>query len=191
MKEYKPADSMLSIEDTVLVITDVQEGIKEYYQNPEMVNRNIQKIIKIAEIYQIPIIIVEQGRFGKTVEPIRSTLRDLYDPIIKSTFSCFANEDFRERLEQTGRKQVLLTGILTDICVAQTALDLLENGYETHLVADAASSNNQINHETAVNRLREEGVIITATQMLMYELTKTADSPGYRIIACMTPQREK
>ena len=88
-----------------------------------------------------------------------------------------------KQLTVTGRKQVLLTGIETHICIYQTAVDLLEKGYEVQLVTDAVSSRSAANRELGINRIEEAGATLTSTEMALFELLRVAEGPEFKAIA--------
>ena len=95
-------------------------------------------------------------------------------------FSAWGEKNFVEALAASGRKQVLLTGIETHVCVYQTAVDLLRNGYEAHVVADAVSSRSRANREAGLRSAAAAGAGITTLEMFLFELMRTAEHPAFR-----------
>ncbi len=104
-------------------------------------------------------------------------------PIDKACFSCCGAERFRTELGRLDRKQVLLCGIETHVCVYQTALDLMQQGFEVNIIADAVSSRTAQNRQIALTRLAAEGARLSSAEMALFELLKTAQHPRFRQIA--------
>jgi nicotinamidase-related amidase len=98
-------------------------------------------------------------------------------PIAKETFSCWADTSFRDHLESLSRRHIVLTGIECHICVYQTALDLIANGYTVHLVADAVSSRTPENRNVGIGAITNAGAHLTSTEMVLFELLRTAADP--------------
>ena len=98
-------------------------------------------------------------------------------PIAKETFSCWTDASFHDHLESLTRRHVVLTGIECHICVYQTALDLMSNGYTVHLVMDAVSSRTTENREVGIQAIKSAGAQITSTEMVLFELLRTAADP--------------
>lgn len=175
---------MLEIENTLLAVIDVQGKLAELVHEHEKVNEHIQKFIKAAEAFDVPILWSEQApdKIGETVESIKELLFPMIKPIYKRSFSCWDSSEYVEHLKTIKRRQILVTGIETHVCVYQTARDLHHHGYEVHLIADAVSSRHQFDHHLAIARMRDEGIIITTAEMAMCELLKSADNPKFREI---------
>jgi nicotinamidase-related amidase len=179
MINYRKHPSLSDRGDSVLIIIDIQEKLYPYVKNPNFI-LNVSKIIKTSQLLDIPVITTEQEKLGRTIEPLRQVLGKSYNPINKMSFSCFDNEDFRERLKELKKKTCILTGIEGHICVQQTALDLSHNDYVVHVVEDAVSSRNEIDLSSALNKMRSSGIIITTTETVMYELMRTADDERFK-----------
>ena len=175
---------MLSPDSTVLVVIDVQGKLAQLMYEKQMVFDNAQRLIKGAQILEIPIIVTEQNPkgLGPTVPEI-AALFPQFQPLPKFSFSCCADADFSRTLTSLKRKQVLISGIEAHVCIFQTSLDLLALGYEVHVVADVVSSRTPENREVALQRMRDEGVKITSTEMALFELLKTAESPRFRDVS--------
>ncbi len=96
------------------------------------------------------------------------------------TFSCAGCHAFMEKLKAAGRKQVLLTGIETHVCIYQTASDLLRQGFEVGVIADAVSSRCARNKEIGLDRMVSEGAVIISTEMILFEMLKTAEGELFK-----------
>jgi len=167
---------MLSRENTVLIIVDIQGNLAQVMDNRTFLIENSQKLIKGIHILGIPVLITEQNNLGKTRPELADLLPGI-QAIPKDAFSCCGEEKFLSAIGTLRRKQILLTGIEAHVCVYQTAMDLMSMGYEVHLAADAVSSRTAGNREIGIRRMTESGAILTSTEMVLFELLKTAADP--------------
>ena len=168
--------SRLDRSTALLLIIDVQEKLMPVIANREQLEANIARLIRGAQILGVPILITEQyvKGLGHTVAPLRDALGVDYKPIEKSCFS-----GYRE-LE---RKQVIVAGVETHVCVYQTVSDLLANGYEVTLVADALSSRTVENKEIALRRMMSEGAKLSSTEMALFEMLGEAGTDEFRAVS--------
>ena len=172
----------MDIQDTVLMVIDVQGKLASLMHGHERLFTNIERAIKIAQILEIPILWTEQApeKIGTTVEPISQLLFPVVKPISKRSFSCWGSPEFVETMRSLRRARVLVTGIETHVCVYQTVGDLKRHGYQVHVLADAVSSRSEANKTIALERMRGQGVVMSSVEMAMCELLKTADHPKFR-----------
>ncbi|MCG6535466.1 MAG: isochorismatase family protein, partial [Syntrophales bacterium LBB04] len=103
-----------------------------------------------------------------------------FQPVGKENFSCWENEIFKEKLETFGRNKVIIMGIECHVCVYQTAVDLIKNGYIVHVVADAVSSRTKANSDIGLAAMKSHGAHLTSTEMVLFELLRTAADPRSR-----------
>ncbi|MEA3459839.1 MAG: hydrolase, partial [Chloroflexota bacterium] len=164
---------MLTLENTVLLIIDIQGKLVRSMYEKEALIGNLQKIIRGARILGIPILWTEQNPegLGPTMPEIACLLSNL-QPIPKLSFSCCSNKRFMQELKALSRKQVLMAGIEAHICVYQTAMDLLNLGYEVQVVADAVSSRTAENREIGLEKIRDGGASLTSVETALFELLK-------------------
>ncbi len=148
---------MLEIEKSSLVVVDVQGKLANLMDNKEPLFANVEILIKAAKALEIPILWCQQNPkgLGPTLPQIAELL-DGNEPIDKFSFSCCGDENFIEQLKNSRRKQIILCGIETHVCIYQTAMDLLDKDYEVNLVADAVSSRSVENKQIALERLSAE-----------------------------------
>lgn len=175
---------MLDIQDCCLVIIDVQGKLAELMHGSSGLFRNICILIEAAKILDIPIIWCQQSpkALGVTVPQIAKLLTGT-EPVNKTSFSCCGHEQFNEKLKTLNRRQVLLCGIEAHVCVYQTAVDLLEKNYAVSVIADAVSSRMPENKQIGLERIAAEGAKVGSTEMILFELLKTAEHPAFRQIA--------
>jgi nicotinamidase-related amidase len=172
---------MIDKDNCVLVVVDIQEKLAPYISGIEEILKNAKKLIKACRIFELPVIVTEQKKLGNTVEDLRDVLGK-FEPIQKMAFSCVREEKFVEELEKTGRKTCILMGIEAHICIAQTVMDLMEMGYDVHVIVDAIGSRKELDKEIAIQRMIVEGAIPTTTEMVMYELLKSAEAEEFKDI---------
>jgi len=174
---------MLSRDSAVLVIIDIQGNLAQAMFDKENLFANTVKLIKGFKVFNLPIIFTEQTpqKLGQTIPQIAVEL-DGIKPMAKETFSCWADVHFREHLEVLSRRHVVLLGIESHVCVYQTALDLISNGYSVHLVADAVSSRTRENRDTGLAAMKSAGAYLTSTEMVLFELLRTAADPKFKEI---------
>jgi nicotinamidase-related amidase len=175
---------MLESRNGCLVVVDVQGKLAQLMADKEALFRNIQILIQAAQVLEIPILWCQQvpEALGPTVPEIARLLTGI-EPINKASFSCCGEERFNEELDRTNVRQVLLCGIETHVCVYQTSMDLLARGLEPTVIADAVSSRTTQNRQIALTRLAAEGARIASTEMVLFELLKTAQHPRFKQIA--------
>lgn len=172
---------MLNRNEVVLIFIDVQGRLHELMSDKETLDANMGKLIQCANLLDVPILGTEQipEKLGPTTEPFLSQLAAV--PMIgKSAFSCCGEPKFMEQLERLGRQQFILVGIETHICVYQTAIALLEFGFEVFVAADAVSSRSPENKAWALQALRDAGATILPTESLLFALLRDAKDPAFK-----------
>jgi len=174
---------MLKIDNTALLIVDIQGNLAHLMHGKELLFKNVQKLIKGIQILGIPILWVEQNPqgLGPTIPEIADILKNI-QPISKMSFSSCRNDRFLKALNALNRKQVLIAGIETHICVYQTSAELVDIGYDVQVVTDAVSSRNMTNKEIGLQRMRDSGVSLTSVETALFELLKVAEGEQFREI---------
>ncbi len=169
---------MLSRTAAVLIMIDFQGNLARAMVNQENLFANNVRLIQGFKVLNLPIMVTEQipEKLGPTIPQLAGELTGVR-PIAKETFSCWANTSFHDQLESLTRRHVVLTGIECHVCVYQTALDLIRSGYTVHLVADAVSSRTAENREIGIQAMKSAGAHITSTEMVLFELLRTAADP--------------
>jgi nicotinamidase-related amidase len=145
---------------------------------------NLQKLLQGIRILGVPVMLTEQNPsgLGPTAPEISALLPDI-TAIPKFTFSCGGEPRFMDSLQTLSRKQVLIAGIESHVCVYQTSIDLLKSGYEVQVVADCVSSRTEANKKLSIERMRDEGVKVTGTEMVLFELLKVAEGDRFKAIS--------
>ncbi len=176
---------MLNIDNTVLLVVDVQGKLAQLMHDKDNFFTNVERMISGAQVLDLPIIWTEQvpEKLGETIPQLRQLLLENSTHISKISFSCWGEESFRQQLTDLNRKQLLITGLETHICVHQTTADLLELGYEIQLVTDAVSSRTAENRHLGITRMRDAGATLTSTEMALFELLRSAEGPKFKAIS--------
>ena len=173
----------LEAEQCALIVVDIQQKLLPPIFNKEMLVRNSQLLVRLAKILSIPIMITTQYSkgLGATVPEVSSLLPDV-TAIDKLEFGCFGSERFRAGLKALpgNRNTVLLCGMETHICVMQTALGALNDGYLVHVASDAVSSRSEWNWHVGLDRMRAAGAVISSTEMMMYELLRCSGTAQFK-----------
>ena len=173
----------LEAERCALIVVDMQEKLLPPIWEKERLVRNVQLLIRLAGILKIPALVTTQYAkgLGNTVPDIASMLPDS-TPIDKRMFSCFGSDVFCSLLKRLPgqRTTVLLCGMETHICVMQTALGALRDGYLVHVAADAVSSRTELNWRIGLDRMRAAGAIPSSTEMMIYELLRSSGASAFR-----------
>ena len=186
-----PADSTemarraLEPEQCALIVVDIQEKLLPPIWEKERLIRNAQLLIRLAGILKIPSLVTTQYNkgLGNTVPEVAALLPE--SPTIdKLMFSCFGSDVFCSLLKRLPgqRTTVLLCGMETHICVMQTALGALREGYLVHIASDAVSSRTELNWRIGLERMRSAGAILSSTEMMIYELLRSSGAPAFKEI---------
>jgi len=175
---------VLMTDNTVLVAIDFQERLFPVMHEKEKLLKNVLKLIKGAQALAIPVILTEQypKGLGPTLPEIKELLPDA-QPIEKTCFSCCDEENFSKALETSKRKQVLICGIESHICVYQTAIALLRAGYEVQVAADCVSSRDPENKMVSLFKMGSAGVSPTTVETALFELLKVAKGDVFKAIS--------
>ena len=175
---------MLDRNKAMLLIIDIQERLAVVMDRKDQVVKNTQHLIELAKLQNLPTVVTEQypKGLGKTIPEIQSSLR-LYLPIEKVSFSCCGEAPFNEHIKRLDRKQIIVTGMETHVCVLQTCLGLIKDGYDVHLVADAVCSRTKANWRSGIEFIRDAGGVLTNTETVLFQLLGVAGTPEFKAIS--------
>jgi len=173
-----PGDTLLEKNDPLLLIIDMQERLVPVIADKETVIENIVRLAKFCRIIGLPAVLTEQQNLGDTLPEIREELKDI-EPVAKLEFNCFGSSAFSRRIRKEGRNTLIIAGVEAHICVAQTALHA-HPAYVVHVVSDAVSSRSLHNRDVALERMRRQGITVTSTEMVIYELLGKAGTDTFR-----------
>lgn len=172
---------MLKANECVFVLIDVQGKLARMMYQPGQLFTNLAIILKGMALLNIPIIWTEQNpeKTGATIPELSALLKN-EKPIAKTSFSCWGEAVFRDRLKSMNRPKVLLAGIETHICVYLTAFDLQENGFEPIVLVDCTSSRKSENKTAAIDQLRHASIQTTCTETALFDILNNSEHPAFR-----------
>ncbi len=168
-------------EKSMLFVVDVQEKLLSQIIKGEEVLRRIRFLVECARVLNIPILVTEQNpeKLGPTSEGLSEVLSEI-PRFAKMSFSCKGCPEAIQAFVKSGRRQAVLVGIETHICVLQSAVDLREGGYEVFVCADGVGSRIESAHEIALARMRELDIQVTHTESVVYEWLSEAGTSEFR-----------
>jgi nicotinamidase-related amidase len=173
----------LEAERCALLVIDIQEKLLPPIFHKDELVRNSQLLIRAAGILKIPALVSTQYAkgLGATVAEVASLLPEV-EPVDKTLFSCFGSDAFCSVLKRMSsqRNTLLLCGMESHICVTQTALAALRQGYLVHVASDAVSSRAEWNWKIGLERMRAAGAVISSTEMMIYELMRASSSAAFK-----------
>jgi nicotinamidase-related amidase len=166
------------------VIVDIQERLAVAMKKREKVAENCVHLIEAAKLLDLPVVVTEQypKGLGPTIGEIRDALAT-YEPLEKMTFDCCGDPAFLDRVAASGKKQIILTGMETHVCVLQTCASLLREGYTVHLVKDAVCSRTKDNFIVGIEFMRDAGAVISGTETVLFQLLEKAGTAEFKAVS--------
>jgi len=172
----------MSRDDTALLVVDVQEKLLPVIRNRTHVVWNVRRLIDAARILGVEIAATEQ--YPQGLGPTTSELAERLDDIpSKLTFSCGECGNIFRRLAENDRHKVLVVGIEAHVCVQQTVIDLLGDGFRVYIAVDAVGSRREIDYQTALRRMDSAGATLTTTEAALFEWCELAGTPEFKQIS--------
>src|SRR6516164_5263334 len=179
------ARQTLEAEQCALIVVDIQEKLLPPIFNKGELVKNSQLLVRLAGILELPILVSTQYQkgLGNTVAEIASLLGDT-QPIDKLQFGCFGCTEFRSALKSLhgNRNTLLVCGMEAHICVMQTVVGALTDGYLVHVASDAIGSRVRWNWDIGIDRMRAAGAVISTTEMMIYELLRASGTAQFKQI---------
>lgn len=175
---------LLDKSKSCLVMVDVQEKLVPKVMHAKQMVQQCEWLLRLASEMDVPILAAEQypKGLGPTIEPLKSLLPPQLI-LDKLSFSALQNKGFEEALIGLYRKQVVLIGIETHVCILQTALDLKASGYHVFVVVDAVSARDHLDHQTALSRMQHQGIHLLSSEMVFFEWLKQAGTPVFKALS--------
>lgn len=171
-------------ETCLALIVDNQLKLLPSITNAELLLHNTEILLQGLHLLNVPMIITQQYTKGLGMShPSMFTASGLESYFDKRTFSCWKDESIRSHIISSQKKQIILCGVESHICILQTALDLIHNGYEIILAEDCVSSRKPNDKAIALQRMQKEGIVITTYESLLFELMETSLHPNFREIS--------
>jgi nicotinamidase-related amidase len=168
-----------------LLIVDLQEKVAPAVRNADEVVEVCSRLVAIAGRLGVPVTVSQHypKGLGPSVEMLRNALTEDAAVLDKMHFSCMADDALRHRfdaLRDYGRGQVVIAGIEAHVCVGQTALDLIADGFEVYIAADGVSSRSSRSRILSLKRIRQAGGFVVDSEMVMFEWLEKAGTPEFK-----------
>ena len=178
-----PHPRLLTEDQAVLLIVDVQESFRKHMQDFSTLTKNIVILSEASKILKLPVFVTEQypKGLGSTVSEIADSLSG-HQQFEKSCFSCCQFPPFVDALKKTGRKQIMVSGIEAHVCVNQTVHDLLHAGYTVHLITDAIASRFPHNKQVGIEKMVASGAIISSVEMALFEMLVESGTEKFKAV---------
>ncbi len=170
----------LSPPHSALCVIDVQEKLIPTIPTGQQVTAECCRLVQAANLFDTPVLFTEQypKGLGPTVSPIATKIMH-QNAIEKLSFSCCGMPTFLDQIPQDV-ETLIVCGIETHICVAQTVLDVLQLGFRVCIAVDAVGSRREHDHTVALRRLEGSGAVLSTTEAILFELCKTAENPAFK-----------
>ena len=175
---------MLELSRSALLIIDMQEAFRANIADFDRYANRIAIAARGALLLNVPIIVTEQypKGLGHTASEIREVLPTTIDIIEKTTFSSCGARQFQTQLERSETNQILVAGIEAHICVNQTIHDLLDSGFQVHLLTDCISSRKETDRMAALQKMRSSGAIASSVELALFELMRDSRHEQFKAI---------
>lgn len=178
---------LMTAETTALVVIDIQEKLVRAIPDAERLIWNAGRLIDGATALGVKVMATEQypEGLGPTVPSLVKRLEAAHapEPVAKKRFSCIGCESLFEAFRAAGTIDLLLCGIEAHVCVQQTALDLMADGWRVQVVVDAVGSRFDVDRQIALGRMEASGITLTTVEAALFELCETAESPAFKTIS--------
>jgi nicotinamidase-related amidase len=172
----------MSRHDSVLIVVDVQGKLLPAIPHRERLIWNIRRLLDGAQVLGVPVLASEQ--YPEKLGPTDSALADSLPLVVsKLAFSCCGEQAFGDRLRELPVRKTLVVGIETHVCIMQTVFDLLTDGYEVFVAADATASRFEIDSRVALERMQSSGVTLTTTEAALFEWCQVAGTAEFKEIS--------
>ena len=174
---------MITVNDSVLVLIDIQEKLVNMLNKPEPVVETTSKLLAAANIMEIPVVLTEQypQGLGQTVLP----LNEGNMVVEKTSFSAVQEPDFISKLKELNCKNVILGGIETHICVYQTAIELMENGFNVVVAKDACASRSKDCFKVGLSLMEKGGALVSNVETILFELLRGSKNPCFKQVQAL------
>ena len=178
-------------ESSVVVVIDIQDKLLPKIPTAAALVRNTGFVLDVAAALAVPVRATEQ--YPKGLGPTTAEIARRLPAALpaKTTFSCCGAGTFLEELQMLQRPNVVLVGMETHVCVAQTALDLLNAGLHVFLPVDALAARGQLDHDTALRRLEQAGAVPTTAEAVAFEWMCDAAHPQFKAVSALIIARSQ
>lgn len=172
------------LNETAAALIDIQEKLFPHMADGQTMLQNSLQLIDGFKVLGVPMLVTQQYTrgLGPTIAPVTEKFAD-FSFIEKIAFSCCDEAEFMDQLDHLDRRNIILFGIETHVCVLQTCIDLKKQGFQPVVVEDCVTSRRLSDKATAIERMRTEGAIITTMESILFELTRFAGTDVFKSIS--------
>lgn len=176
----------LSSQDSLVLIIDIQEKLVAAL-NKDVVVANAVKVATAAKLLGIPVLLTEQypKGLGSTVQALQNVLPEKSEIIEKTYFNALLEDGMLDKIKSYGKKQIVIFGIETHICVYQTASALVEAGFDVYIVKDACASRNKYEFKQGIDAMAANGVKILCVEIALFDWLKGAKNPKFKEVQAL------
>lgn len=177
----------LNTEESLVLIIDVQEKLLNAVFNKESLKKKADIVARTSKILNIPVIITEQypKGLGSTIESIKEGVAEDSKFFEKTAFSALENQEIIEAIESSEKKQIVVFGIETHICVSQTVEALINEGFEVVVIKDACGSRVEAEYLAGLERMKDNGAFIVTTEIALFEWLKSSKHPNFKEVQAL------
>jgi nicotinamidase-related amidase len=177
---------MLAAAETIVLVVDVQEKLSRAMAGREEIVLKTRQLVEGARVLGVPTLFTEQNPkgLGPTLPEIAALVPD-FRPAEKTSFSCCGSPDCMAHLRRSGRRDVVVAGMETHVCVYQTSVDLARAGYAVFVLDDAVSSRYLHNYQSGLQSLRDAGCTVFSTETAVFQLLRVAATPEFKKVASL------
>jgi nicotinamidase-related amidase len=171
-------------ENAVGLLIDVQEKLFPVMHDKDLLEKNLGICLQGLQELDIPLLITQQYTqgLGNTISSLQEQIKN-FSFYEKKAFSCCDEYDFLEELKKMKKRFVILMGVETHVCVLQTGIDLIKNGFLPVIIQDCVSSRKALDKEIAIERLKDEGAIISSYESILFELCRHTGTDQFKKIS--------
>lgn len=179
--------NILQADRSALVVIDIQEAFRSAVPDFALIASRASTAVRGFQILGVPVIVTEQypKGLGRTAEELQLVLTEDTPVFEKSAFSSCGAFQFLEKLKLSGTHQIAVCGLETHVCVSQTAHDLLEHGYQVHLLTDCVASRFEHDREAGLVKMRQSGVLPSSIEMAFFELMRESTHEKFKEVQAL------
>jgi len=178
---------MLEAQNTAVVLIDIQERLVGMLNKSDVVVKQTSTLLNGTNIMGIPAIITEQypKGLGETVPEVKNAINANNIIIEKTTFSAFQTPEFAEKIKSLGKKNIIIGGIETHVCVYQTVCDLINEGFNVVVVKDGCASRAKESFKTGLDLMKDAGAKLSNVETVLFELLKSSKNPYFKSVQAL------
>ena len=179
--------TILNERDSLILIIDIQEKLLNAAFNKDIIRSKAAIIANASSILRIPVIVTEQypKGLGETIPEIKSALSVTTKYFEKTSFSALENPEIANAIDKSGKKQILICGIETHICVNQTAHALVKKGYEVNLIKDVSGSRKIEEYQAGIERMKENKIHVVTAEVALFEWLKSSRHKNFKEVQAL------